>query len=96
MEFEWDPVKADANLSKHGVSFDEAATVLADSLSMTVSDPDHSLKEDRFITVGLSFGGRLLIVAHTERGTTIRLISARELTTAERKAYERGNFRIGR
>lgn len=92
MEFEWDPIKADANLRKHGVSFDEAATVLADPLSITVADPDHSQEEDRLITVGISFNRRLLLVAHTERGTTIRLISARELTATERIAYERGNF----
>lgn len=92
MEFEWDPIKADANLRKHGVSFDEAATVLADPLSITVADPDHSQEEDRLITVGMSFNRRLLLVAHTERGTTIRLISARELTSTERITYELGNF----
>lgn len=92
MEFEWDPNKAAANLRKHGVSFDEAATVLADPLSITVSDPDHSQEEDRFITVGLSYYRRLLIVVYTERELRIRLISARELTATERIAYERGNF----
>jgi uncharacterized DUF497 family protein len=92
VEFEWHPDKATANLRKHGVSFDEAATVLADPLSITVPDPDHSQDEERFVTVGLSFEHRLLIVAHTERGTHIRLISARELTATERMAYERGSF----
>lgn len=92
MEFEWDPSKAAANLRKHGVPFDEAATVLADPLSVTVPDPDHSVSEDRYITVGLSNQGRLLIVAYTERALRIRIISARELTTTERNAYESGNF----
>ena len=88
MKFEWGPQKAAQNLSKHGVSFREAATVLGDPLGSTVSDPDHSSAEARFITVGSSNRGRLLMVAHTERGDRIRLISARELTRAERKAYE--------
>lgn len=92
MEFEWDPNKAAINLRKHGVSFDEAATVLADPLSITVPDPDHSRDEDRYITVGMSFDHRLLIVAHAERNMRIRLISARELTAAERIAYESENF----
>lgn len=77
MEFEWDPDKAAANLRKHGVSFDEAATVLADQLSVTVPDPDHSQHEDRYITVGMSFDRRLLMVAYMERNMHIRLISAR-------------------
>ena len=92
MEFEWDPDKAAANLRKHGVSFEEAATVLADVLSVTVPDPDHSREEDRYITVGMSFNHQLLIVAHTERGNAVRLISARELTATERTAYELGDF----
>ena len=88
MEFEWDPKKAAKNLRKHKVSFSEAATVLSDPLSITVPDPDHSIEEDRHITVGMSNRRRLLIVAHTERGDRIRIISARELTRAEREAYE--------
>jgi len=88
VEFEWDPKKAAKNLQKHGVSFNEAATVFGDSLGTTVPDPDHSLAEDRYITVGMSGRRRLVIVAHTERGERIRIISARELTWAERKAYE--------
>ena len=92
MEFEWHPDKAAANLRKHGVSFDEAATVLVDPLSLTVPDPLHSQDEERFITVGMSFERRLLIVAHTERGTRIRLISARGLAATERTAYELGSF----
>ncbi len=88
MQFEWDPNKADQNLGKHKVSFTEAATIFADDLSITVYDPDHSEDEDRYITIGLSYLRRLLMVAHTERGDFIRIISARELTSAEREAYE--------
>ena len=88
IRFEWDPAKAKMNLRKHGVAFREAATVLRDPLSITIFDPDHSDEEDRFITFGFSAAGRLLIVAHTERGERIRIISARRLTRAEREAYE--------
>jgi len=88
VEFEWDPKKAAKNLRKHEVSFDEAATVFGDPLGTTVPDPDHSLAENRYITVGMSRRRRLVIVAHTERGERIRIISARALTRAEREAYE--------
>jgi uncharacterized DUF497 family protein len=88
MEFEWDPEKAAGNLKKHGVSFDEAATVFADPLSITVADPDHSAEEQRYIIVGLSNRGRSLIVAHSVRDERIRLISARWLTAIERADYE--------
>ncbi len=91
MNFEWDPQKAERNLSKHGVSFAEASTVFGDELAITVPDPDHSTEEERFITVGWSNRRRLLIVAHTDRGDRIRIISARELTPRERKAYEEEN-----
>ena len=90
IEFEWDAKKAAKNLRKHGVSFGEAATVFADNFSATVPDPDHSLDKDRYITIGLSRGFRLLMVAHTERGKRTRIISARELTHKERKQYEEG------
>jgi uncharacterized DUF497 family protein len=90
MEFDWDPRKAASNLRRHNVSFGEAATVFSDPLSTTVPDPDHSLNEDRSITIGLSYRGRLLMVAHTERGDRIRIISARELTRTERAQYEEG------
>jgi uncharacterized protein len=86
VEFEWNFRKAAANLRKHGVSFDEAATVFGDFLSVTAPDPEHSSGEDRYI--GLSSVGRLLMVAHTERGDTVRLISARTLTPQEKRAYE--------
>jgi uncharacterized protein len=88
VEFEWDPRKAAKNFRKHRISFNEAATVFGDSLGTTVLDPDHSLAENRYITVGRSSRGRLVMVAYTERGERIRIISARDLTRAERKAYE--------
>ena len=88
MQFEWDPKKSRANLRKHGVSFEEASTVFFDDLSLTGDDPDHSLDEDRFVTFGLSSMGRLLVVAYTERGEHIRIISARLVTGSERKLYE--------
>lgn len=90
MKFEWDPRKAALNLAKHGVSFEEATTAFRDPLSATAPDPDHSVGESRFITFGLSSKGRLLVVAHTERGETIRIISARRATKQERKIYEEG------
>ncbi len=77
MDFEWDAEKARANLRKHGVSFDEAAWTFADPLALTYEDPDHSTEEQRYITVGTSRSGRLLIVAHTDRGKNIRIISAK-------------------
>ena len=90
MKFEWDKPKATANLGKHGVSFDEAATVFLDSLALSGPDPDHSLDESRYITFGMSSLGHLLAVSHTYRPGGIRLISARRVTRAERKLYEKG------
>ena len=88
MQFEWDETKAAQNLIKHGVSFEEAATVFGDPLSDTFNDPDHSAVEDRFIIIGMSEKGRMLIVAHTDEGVRVRLISAREPTRREREFYE--------
>jgi uncharacterized DUF497 family protein len=88
LRFEWDNRKADSNLRMHGVSFREAATVFADLMSITISDPDHSTTEMRFIDIGLSHLGRLLVVSYTERGNRIRLISARHATHNERMQYE--------
>jgi uncharacterized DUF497 family protein len=88
IDFEWDPNKAARNLRKHGVTLEEAATVFRDDLSVTAPDPDHSVEEERFITVGPSSQNRLLLVAHAERGECIRIISARELTPSERRQYE--------
>ncbi len=90
MKFEWDPQKAESNLKKHGVSFQEAASVFGDALSSTYYDPDHSIKEHRFITVGTSRTGRFLMVAHTDRGDNVRIISARKMTHQERRYYEEG------
>jgi len=89
IQFEWDPTKAKSNFRKHGVAFKEAASAFKDPLSITVYDPDHSEEEDRCITFGWSASGRLLMVAHTDRGGRIRIISSRELTRAEREAYEK-------
>lgn len=86
---EWDREKAAQNLRKHGVSFEEAATVLADPLSVTLPDPDHSQEEQRFLLLGRSSSGRPLIVAHSEEGERVRIISARVMTPKERKSYER-------
>jgi hypothetical protein len=88
VEFEWDANKAAENLRKHRVSFFEAAAVFGDFLSTTAADPAHSAGEHRYITVGLSNLGRLLMVAHAERGDRIRIISARTLTAREKRAYE--------
>ena len=86
--FEWDSHKAEANLRRHGVSFEEAQTVFTDPLSITLADPDHSEDEERFIDIGMSDNRRVLVVVYTERGQRIRLISARQATSAERKQYE--------
>lgn len=91
MEFEWNPGKAELNYIKHGISFEEAATVFSDPLSVTFPDLDHSIGESRYIIIGISSFGQLLIVAHTDRGETIRIISARKATRPERRFYERGN-----
>ena len=90
MKIEWDPKKARANLRKHKVSFEEAATAMSDSMAVTGTDPDHSMTEDRYITFGVSERGRLLVVAHTEEDETIRIISARLASKGERKLYEEG------
>jgi hypothetical protein len=87
-EFDWDAAKAAANLSKHRVSFQEAATVLEDPLSTTFPDEAHSADEARFVTIGASSRGGLLVVAHTERDDTIRIISDRRATRRERAFYE--------
>lgn len=87
MDFEWDDAKAAYNLKKHGVSFTEASSVFYDLLSVNFDDPDHSDEEERFIIIGQSSGGRLLFVAHTDRGDRIRIISARPLLSKERRLY---------
>jgi hypothetical protein len=89
MRFEWDRLKDEENRTKHGVSFEEASSVFADPLAATIPDPDHSQTEMRFLTMGLSSTGRLVVVSHTEEEDDLfRIISAREATSHERKAYE--------
>lgn len=92
-DFEWDPGKAKSNMKKHGVTFEEAATVIQDSRAMNMYDPDHSESEERWITLGMSSSGRLLVVCHTFRegqdaAVTIRIYSARRPTSGEIKRYE--------
>ena len=88
MEFEWDPDKARENERKHDVSFQEALEVFSDELSSSVPDPDHSENESRYLIFGQSVASRHIVVSYTERAERIRLISAREMTPRERKAYE--------
>jgi hypothetical protein len=88
VQFVWDPAKAAANLRKHRVSFHEGATVLQDVLSTTFPDEEHSTLEQRFVTIGISTRGRVLVVVHTERAGKIRIISARRATRRERGFYE--------
>lgn len=89
MTFTWDPNKAEANLKKHGVNFREAATAFDDTLSMTFPDDDHSAGERRFLIIGMSARGRILVVSYTEvAADTIRIISARTATRHERTFYE--------
>ena len=90
MQFEWNQDKANLNLKKHGVSFNEASTVFNDPLSVTFPDPDHSYGEERYVTIGLSSASRILIVPHTDRGDSVRIISAPEATRNERRFYEDG------
>ncbi len=88
MQFEWDRAKAAGNIKRHKISFDEAVTVFYDPLAVTFSDPDHSAGERRLVTVGHSLRGRLIVVAHVERGEAVRIISARLATAHERKRHE--------
>ena len=91
MEFEWNPDKAELNIEKHGVSFQEATTVFNDSLSVTFPDPDHSIGENRYVIIGVSWFGQLLVVAHTNRGEKVRIIIARKATRQEKRFYEEGS-----
>jgi uncharacterized DUF497 family protein len=90
MEFEWDPKKAEKNFKKHGVTFQEAATVFGDPLAITFQDPDHSVKEDRQLTFGQSLQRWLIVVSHTKRGERTRIINARLMGRNERVIYEEG------
>lgn len=91
MQFQWDAQKANANRRKHGVTFEEAVTVFGDPLALTISDPQHSIGEARWLTMGISLSGRLLVVSYTERENSVRVISARLATRRERSDYESGN-----
>jgi len=90
VDFEWNKSKAEINLKKHGVSFQEAATVFGDKLALTFNDPDHSIDEHRLLTFGVTRTGKYVVVSHTELDTTIRIISARQMTKQEKKIYEEG------
>jgi uncharacterized DUF497 family protein len=90
VEFEWDPDKEQANRERHGVDFTEAATVFGDPLELTISDPDHSVGEYRFLSIGHSARNRILVVSYTEREDRIRIISARTASARERRQYESG------
>lgn len=89
--FEWDLAKAEENLRKHGVSFDDAATAFADPLSVTVSDPDHSDDEHRFVLVGRALRAGIVVVVHTDRGDNVRIISARLAAPREVRKYEQAD-----
>lgn len=90
LPFEWDPKKATVNLKKHGVSFKDAVTVFADTLSITIEEPASAADEARFITLGQSIEGKFLVVVHAERGDNVRIISARVATRSERRQHEEG------
>ena len=90
MTYEWDSRKAKENLRKHRVSFEEAATLFLDPLTLTFPDPDHSEEEDREITIGVTARHRVVFVSHSQRGDRIRIISARKATRKERNEYEEG------
>lgn len=92
MDFVWDKNKADINLKKHKISFEEAITVFDDPFSITINDPKHSIEEQRYIDIGISAKGNVLVVSYTERGTKIRIISCRKATKSEREIYEEGKF----
>ena len=90
LDFEWDSAKAFANIEKHSVTFDEAASAFGDTLSLTVPDPEHSEGEYRYLLLGVSGTGRLVVVSHTERSGRIRIIGARPAVPKERRDYEQG------
>ena len=90
LEFEWDEQKAASNIEKHGISFREAATAFGDFNSITIMDPHHSSVEMRFVLLGMTYHGRLVVVSHTERGHRIRIVNARRANRREQKAYEQG------
>lgn len=90
--FEWDENKAKENIRNHKVSFDEASTIFKDPFSITIFDPDHSIAEDRYVDIGCSSTGRVLVVVYTERGQSMRIISCRKAEPNERRKHEEGDF----
>jgi uncharacterized DUF497 family protein len=92
LTFEWDEVKAKTNFKKHKVSFEEGKTIFNDSFLFTFSDNEHSANEERFINIGFSANGRILVLTHTERQDKIRIVSCRKATTQERRFYEENSF----
>lgn len=90
MDFDWDSDKSAENVAKHGVTFEEAASIFSDPLAITFPDPDHSVGEERVLTFGISNQVRLLAVISTERRDTLRIVSARTATRREREVYEQG------
>ena len=88
LTFEWDLRKARSNLAKHDVGCEEASTIFGDPLSLTIPDPEHSQRENRYVTIGRAFNGKLFVVVHTDRSDNIRIISARRASRRERKFYE--------
>ncbi len=90
LDFEWDPLKSRKNVKKHGVSFREGMTAFADRFSYTISDSEHFIEEYRFLLLGRSSSGNLLVISHTERGDRIRIISVRRATKQEREQYTQG------
>ena len=88
MKFSWNPAKDQQNISKHGISFQEATTAFGDPLAGTIPDPDHSVGEQRFLTIGRTSNGRLIVVSHMEDNDSVRIINARDTTAHERKTYE--------
>jgi len=89
-DFEWDEEKANENKRNHKVDFEEAITVFSDPISLTIEDPDHSIEETRYVNLGRSESGRVLVVNYTERGAKIRIISSRRASRSERRRYEEG------
>ena len=88
IEFEWDPEKEDINIRKHGIDFEEAMSAFSDPLSLTIPDPDHSEEEFRYLLLGTSQKGRLIVVSHTERDARIRIINSRLADRREKRDYE--------
>ena len=89
MQFEWDEEKAEINLKKHKISFEEAKSVFGDPFAITIDDPDHSKEEQRYLDIGKSANGKLLVVVYTERGKKTRIISCRKATPSERRIYDK-------